>query len=135
MQKNNEFTFEIPLFPWAEKGESNSEDDIIELVPTDALAAYVAKEFSEAKLEQYSDLKYLRKLEAVAQDNRVLVTAICNKAASKKMQREIIEEVDGQCSDGFGEGFEQQALTEDFGYQYPVIYCSTWKQGWRQDAA
>ena len=134
MIKNNEYTFEIPLFPWAEKGEANTEDDIIELVPTDALAAYVAKEFSEAKLEQYSDLKYLRKLEAVAQDNKVWATAICNKAVSKKMQREIIEEVDGQCSEGWGVLFGCQKLTEDFGYQHSVILCATWKQGWRQDA-
>ncbi len=133
MKKNKEYTVEIPLFPWAEKGESRGEDDIIELVPTDALAAYVAKEFSEAKLAQYSDLKYLRKLEAIAQDNRVMVTAICNKAVSKKMQRETVEEVDGQCSDGWGEVFMQQELTENFGCEYPVIYCSTWKQGWRGD--
>jgi len=100
----------------------------------------VIKDFNEAKLEQYidEDSKIHGKIisiRAIKIDYREMyVTVIANEELEKSEINEIIEYFEGQCSDGWGEGFEQQDFNEDYynvkihtwwhnedGYKYPGI--------------
>lgn len=117
--------YNIPLIV---KARDSWDGDPDYITPTPEVAQRAADDFNSAELQQYSDLPYLKKLTAEAQGNKLIATAEIDGRPTKTKVVAIQKEISGQCSDGWGEGFEQQEFSgRTLGYgAYKMVFISTW---------
>lgn len=121
--------YRIPLIVKSGDWWGDNDPDVLPATPQ--VAQRAADDFNSDDLAQYSDKKYLKKLTAEAQGDRLIVTAeIEGKATAVKIAA-VRNEIGGQCSDGWGEGFEQQEFSgPSLGYPgYSKAFISTWARG------
>jgi len=129
MKKMNKYYFRIPVFPRVRDEDEDSEnyDDYVldtSLASNPNVLHLVADGWNSEGVHQYLDLtdgknrgktmgKGIIDSEAFVQDNQLIVEIETKKKLTKKQIVNLTEEISGQCSDGWGEGFEQQELYHD----------------------
>jgi len=116
-----------PLF--IRDGENNEE--VYDLLDFSNLASSIMGElisdFNESELEQYYSKSFkdnIISIRAINYDipgNYFTIEVKVNCEPTEEMIEEIRSFIEGQCSDGWGEGFEQTQIMNRF-------YISTWKQ-------
>lgn len=121
--------YNIPLIVKSGDWWNDGNPDV--LPPTPQVAQQAADDFNTDNLTKYSELPYLKNLIADAIGEKLIVTAEVNGKLSQKRVAEIRAYLSGQCSDGWGEGFEQQEFGGyALGYAgYKKVFISTWAKG------
>lgn len=88
--------------------------------------------FNNAHLEQYfngkDDFKIvsMKMVEMDKEKSVFYVDVVVNKKLKDNEVIEISKYIDGQCSDGWGEGFEQQDISREIGENERYVYIKTW---------
>lgn len=120
--------YNIPLIV---RARDSWEGDADILTPTPEVAQKASDDFNSSDVAQYSDLPYLKKLTSEAQGNKLIVTAEVDGRTTKAKTIAIQKEICGQCSDGWGEGFEQEEFSSHvLGYDgHKMVFISTWDIG------
>ena len=91
-----------------------------------------ADSFNNGKLEQYfkKSKDYTIESMLIKDFNKVDSVFYVDVTVDKKLTNVQIEEIakyiDGQCSDGWGEGFEQQDISQEIGEEDRYVYVKTW---------
>lgn len=106
-----------------QRDEEMEEYDIQD-VPSSVLGV-MADDFNEAELQQYfwRDKSLINKIISMKMDpapvnDGVVITVTANTELNETELDTITEEINGQCADGWGEGFEQSPVDG--------FYISTW---------
>lgn len=130
----NKVYFSIPLFV-----NADSEDDSYErrsdLDNNPDVLQLVADNWNSEGVHQYLSLSTEYRPDvmgegiidshAFVQDNELIVEIETDHMLSNNEIIILCDEISGQCSDGWGEGFEQFPRY----YQREALYISTWKYG------
>jgi hypothetical protein len=122
----NTIKYNIPLIVKSGDWWNDSDSDVLPATPQ--VAQKAAEDFNADDLTKYSDLPYLKGLLAEASGDKLIVTAEVSGKVTETKTRAIRSYLSGQCSDGWGEGFEQQEFGGyALGYAgYNKVFISTW---------
>ena len=121
------FIFESPIFiqvdyeSWFEKASQYGVDEFMR--QADDFENDIVSDFNESKLEEYSDVPGVETIRAkgITRDGNFIVEVV---ALSDLDIDAIKEELSGQYSDGWGEGYEQtEHKLDDVSY-----YVHTWRE-------
>jgi hypothetical protein len=98
---------------WKDITKGDWDVDLSDMEGADEALEEMVKDFNEAELEQYIHDEKLKSVVTsirmiVANPDSAIIEVNTSRDLDEKEKKQLLDYIDGQCSDGWGEGFEQQ---------------------------